>query len=39
MNVGGLPFLHDPGGFHWVTGIMIVAVVGVLLLLRRRQIF
>jgi zinc transporter len=39
MNVGGLPFLNDPGGFHWVTGIMVVAVVAVLLLLRRRQIF
>jgi hypothetical protein len=31
--------LNDPTGFHWVTGIMVVAVVGVLLLLRRRQIF
>jgi zinc transporter len=39
MNVGGLPFLNDPAGFHWVTGIMVVAVVAVLLLLRRRRIF
>ncbi|HEY7372139.1 MAG TPA: CorA family divalent cation transporter [Polyangia bacterium] len=39
MNVGGLPFLNDPGGFAWVTGIMIGAVVAVLLLLRRRRIF
>src|SRR5262249_59646999 len=39
MNVGGLPFLNDPGGFGWVTGIMIAAVIVVLLLLRRRRIF
>jgi zinc transporter len=39
MNVGGLPFLNDPGGFSWVTGIMVAAVIAVLLLLRRRRIF
>lgn len=39
MNVGGLPWLSDPRGFHWVTGIMVMAVVSVLLLLRRRRIF
>jgi zinc transporter len=39
MNVGGLPWLNDPGGFAWVTGIMISAVIAVLLLLRRRRIF
>ena len=39
MNVGGLPWLSDPRGVHWVTGIMVMAVVSVLLLLRRRRIF
>jgi zinc transporter len=39
MNVGGLPWLQDARGFHWVTGIMVVAVVAVLLVLRRRRIF
>jgi zinc transporter len=39
MNVGGLPWLGDATGFHWVTGIMVVAVVAVLLILRRRRIF
>jgi len=39
MNVGGLPWLDDPGGFSWVTGIMVTAVIAVLLLLRRRRIF
>ena len=39
MNVGGLPWLNDPGGFGWVTSIMVVAVIAVLLLLRRRRIF
>jgi len=39
MNVGGLPWLNDPGGFSWVTGIMVTAVISVLLLLRRRRIF
>jgi zinc transporter len=39
MNVGGLPWLEDPRGFGWVTGIMVSAVILVLLLLRRRRIF
>ena len=39
MNVGGLPWLDDPGGFGWVTGIMVTAVIAVLLLLHRRRIF
>jgi zinc transporter len=39
MNVGGLPWLNDPGGFRWVALIMVASVAGVLLLLRRRRIF
>jgi zinc transporter len=39
MNVGGLPWLQDSGGFRWVTAIMLVAVTTTLLLLRRRRIF
>lgn len=38
MNVGGLPWVSDSGGFWWVILLMISAVVVVLLILRRRSV-
>src|SRR5262245_18484889 len=38
MNVGGLPWVSDSGGFWWVVLLMIGAVVTVLLVLRRRSV-
>jgi zinc transporter len=38
MNVGGLPWARDSGGFWWVMVVMIVAVVIVVQLLRRQRV-
>jgi hypothetical protein len=38
MNVGGLPWVKDPGGFWWVMGVIGVGVVVTLALLRRRRV-
>jgi zinc transporter len=38
MNVGGLPWVNDSGGFLWVILMMIAAVFVVLVLLRRRSV-
>ena len=38
MNVGGLPWLDNPGGFWWVILVMAAAVVVTLITLRRRQV-
>ena len=38
MNVGGLPWLSDSGGFWWVVLLMIAAAVTVLMILRRRSV-
>jgi zinc transporter len=38
MNVGGLPWVSDSGGFWWVVLLMVASVVTVLLILRRRSV-
>lgn len=39
MNVGGLPWLEDDGGFLWVFGIMALTAVVSLILLHWRRFF
>jgi zinc transporter len=36
MNVAGLPGLHDPGAFWWVTLLMVLVALLALALLRWR---
>ena len=39
MNVGGLPWVEDDGGFLWVFGIMILTALTSLILLHWRRFF
>jgi zinc transporter len=39
MNVGGLPWVEDGGGFLWVFGIMVLTAVSSLVLLHWRRFF
>ena len=39
MNVGGLPWVDQDGGFAWVFGIMILTAVTSLVLLHWRRFF
>jgi len=39
MNVGGLPWLSHAHGFWWVMGLITMAIVATLWILRRRRVF
>jgi zinc transporter len=39
MNVGGLPWVDDPGGFAWVCIVMLATLAASALFLRRRKLF
>ena len=38
MNVGGLPWADDPGGFHRIAFLMTGVVIGSLFLLHRSRV-
>ncbi|MEQ9511079.1 MAG: CorA family divalent cation transporter, partial [Alloalcanivorax xenomutans] len=37
INVGGLPWLEDPNGFWWFTGMLVITGTGILLWMIRRR--
>ena len=39
MNVAGLPWLENPGGFLWVTFVMVLTLITSLVLLYWRRFF
>jgi zinc transporter len=39
MNVAGLPWLEDPGGFLWVLGVMAFTLIASLVILYWRRFF
>lgn len=39
MNIGGLPWLADEGGFFWVMAVMTITALGTLLVLHWRRFF